>query len=151
MRIGRDSTVEVLRSEVDSAGYDLVMECGGRTRYIELKSSREGSRAASQTVNVKLQQKPGGCVIWLLLERSPSVPRYNLDYLVFGRKGGQPMPPLDEFKSAKQTRADSEGNRKERPNTRVIPRSQFKGIESTSALIDWLLGSPPGHSVVANG
>ena len=32
--------VSVLRSKVDSFGYDLVLECDGRTRHIQLKSSK---------------------------------------------------------------------------------------------------------------
>lgn len=38
--LGRRQTMEVLRSEVDAAGYDLVLECGGTIRYVQLKGSR---------------------------------------------------------------------------------------------------------------
>ncbi|MFH1141070.1 MAG: hypothetical protein V1724_05260, partial [Chloroflexota bacterium] len=36
---GRNQPLEVLRPERDTAGYDLVIECNGTTRHIQLKSS----------------------------------------------------------------------------------------------------------------
>ena len=53
-------TVEVLRAEVDYAGYDLLLEYGGECRYIQLKSS------SVVKVNTKLIDKLGGCVILLI-------------------------------------------------------------------------------------
>ena len=56
----RGQTTEVLRPEVDNAGYDLVLECGRIRRYIQLKGSRLDGKAKSKDVNPKL----AGCVVW---------------------------------------------------------------------------------------
>ena len=40
-------TVEVLRSEVDASGYDLVFECNGILRHVQLKTSKSDAKTAS--------------------------------------------------------------------------------------------------------
>lgn len=37
-------TVEVLRAEVDSSGYDIVLECNGFIRHVQLKTSGKRSQ-----------------------------------------------------------------------------------------------------------
>ncbi len=58
--------VEVLRAEVDASGYDIVLECEGILRHVQLKTSRTAARAGSQKVALALGTKPGGCVVWIL-------------------------------------------------------------------------------------
>jgi hypothetical protein len=43
------NTVEKLRSEVDAAGYDLILESGGVIRHVQLKAIRRGARTSKQT------------------------------------------------------------------------------------------------------
>lgn len=45
-------TIEVLRSEVDSSGYDLVFECNNVLQHVQLKTSIEGARTALQKVSL---------------------------------------------------------------------------------------------------
>src|ERR1700722_12179872 len=54
---------EVLRSEFDAHGYDLVMGRGKVVRHIQFKT---GVRDRPQKVSVALAlaDKPSGCVIW---------------------------------------------------------------------------------------
>lgn len=56
---GSGELIEVLRSEIDASGYDVVLECRGIMRHVQLKTSRPGARAASQKVHRKLAEKPG--------------------------------------------------------------------------------------------
>lgn len=49
---------EVLKAEVDAAGYDLVMKVSGVHRHIQLKASYNGSTVREQTINTKLADKP---------------------------------------------------------------------------------------------
>ena len=138
--LGRGQTMEVLRSEVDSAGYDLVLDCGGITRYVQLKGSKVKATTSRQTVNVKLADKPGGCIVWLRYEEKPEVHRMELQYLFFGGAPEQPrLPSLSEFKIGRHTR----GNKAERPSTRVIPKSQFEPISSIGDLMNRLFGPGP--------
>ena len=78
----RGQTIEVLKPEVDNAGYDLVLECGGTCRYIQLKSSRLGAKAGYKDVNPKLAIKQGGCAIWIFYENKQG--RAKLSYRFFG-------------------------------------------------------------------
>src|SRR5258708_33936062 len=55
---------EVLRSEVDASGYDVVIECNGILRHIQLKTSKPDAKASGQKVNVALAEKPAVCVVW---------------------------------------------------------------------------------------
>ena len=79
----RGQTPEVLKPEVDSAGYDLVLECGDQCRYIQLKGSRLGAKAAYKDVNSKLERKQGGCVVWIFYENNQG--RAKLSYRFFGK------------------------------------------------------------------
>ena len=58
-----ETTIDLLRPDVDSAGFDLVPECNSLRRYIQLKSSRSEIKTARQTVNARLAEKPGGCIV----------------------------------------------------------------------------------------
>jgi hypothetical protein len=141
---GRGEVVEVLRSEVDSSGYDLILECNGVMRHVQLKTSRPGARAASQKVHLKLGEKPGGCVIWVIRHECPESRRMRLSYRFFGGAAGERLPSLAEYKIAKHNKGDSTGKKKERSAIRVIPKSQFRVIETTSDLVDVLFGPRVG-------
>jgi hypothetical protein len=132
--------VEVLRSEVDNSGYDLVMACRGVIRHIQLRSSRHDARRQRQTVNCKLAGKPNGCVIWLLAEDNAETGRIRLRYLFFGNAPDEPVPDFDRFKVGKRIRRGPGGVRPERANTRQIPKSAFRKIESITELIQVLFG-----------
>src|SRR5947208_3563372 len=57
--------IELLRAEVDAAGYDILIECNGIGRHIQLKSSYDGARTDRVPVNSALALKPSGCVVWI--------------------------------------------------------------------------------------
>ena len=40
-------TVEVLQSEIDASGYDIVLECNGILRHIQLKTTGERAKSRS--------------------------------------------------------------------------------------------------------
>jgi hypothetical protein len=63
----RVTDVEVLRSEFDAGGYDLVMGHGRIVRHIQFKTSMADSKVASIKASLKLMDKPSGCIIWILL------------------------------------------------------------------------------------
>lgn len=133
-------TVEVLRSEVDSSGYDVVFECNGILRHVQLKTSKADAKASSQKVNVALANKSGGCIIWLFRQEDRQTCRMRLSYLFFGGEPGQPLPSLDGFKVAKHSKGNSEGVKAERSAIRVVPKSRFVSITSTRELAERLFG-----------
>lgn len=130
---GRRQVVEVLRAEVDAFGYDLVAECNGVTRHIQLKASRLGGRAARQTINMRLSDKLSGCVVWIQFDQGADH-RATLTYLFYGGAPGEPLPHPGE------TLGINPYSKAVRPNTRVIRRGQFEPVPTTSLLLDKLFG-----------
>ncbi|MDB5342478.1 MAG: hypothetical protein JWP89_855 [Schlesneria sp.] len=133
-------TIEVLRSEVDSSGYDIVFECNGIMRHVQLKTSRVDARASSQKVNIALASKPSGCIVWLLRNEDCLTHRMRLSYLFFGGEPGQQLPSLDGLRIAKTTKANTQGIKKERNAIRIVPKSRFQSILSTRDLVGSLFG-----------
>ena len=140
-RLGQ--TIEVLRSEIDASGYDVVLECNGILRHVQLKTSAAGGRTAYQNVNVRLAGKPGGCVVWLVRTEDPATCRMRLSYLYFGSGAGEALPVLDGYPIARHTKGDSTGFKRERPGIRRVPKSAFEKIDSARALIERLFGIVP--------
>src|SRR5260370_29363772 len=101
--------IEVLKSEVDRGGYDVVLEANGIIRHVQLKSSFRGSKVREVDVRTKLLRKPGGCILWLEIDsESPAIERY---FLVCGqgrdpvpgyREGGFPPPQGQQHREKKQ-------------------------------------------------
>ena len=54
--------MEVLRSEIDSSGFDVVLECCNVIRHIQLKASFAGAKKTTVDVNIGLLEKPSGCL-----------------------------------------------------------------------------------------
>ena len=58
----RRQRVDVLRADVDGAGYDVVLQCQGIMRHVQLKSTVEGGATRMQKVHSALAQQTSGCV-----------------------------------------------------------------------------------------
>ena len=136
-RCGR--TLEVLHSEVDSSGYDVVLEFNGVIRHAQLKSSREGATTAVLPINTALATKPSGCVVWMFYSRQPGAHRAHLSYRFFGGRPGEPLPSLGD-RVAKHTKANAEGVKLPRPGIRVIGKADFSPVMDLPALMDRLFG-----------
>ena len=133
-------TIEVLRSEVDASGYDVVFECNGILRHVQLKTSMADGKTARQKVNVALAEKPSGCVIWILRHESGKDCRMELSYLFFGDNAGKPLPSLDGFSVAKHTKGNKDGVKTERSSIRIVPKGQFTPIATARELVVQLFG-----------
>ena len=59
----RVTDVELLRSEFDAGGYDLVMSRGRLTRHIQLKTLTSGGKTSQLKVGLRLAERESGCVI----------------------------------------------------------------------------------------
>ena len=130
----RGQQIAVMRPDVDNAGYDLVLECAGVIRHIQLKSSRWDAKTSRQGVNASLGNIPGGCVIWLFHENAGG--RVKLKYQFFGGRPGE-KPDLGD-KVAVHTKANAQGVKTPRPNRRVLNKGQFTPIGGVGELIDTL-------------
>jgi hypothetical protein len=133
-------SAEVLRSEIDDSGYDVVFDCNGIMRHVQLKTSRADAKTAVQKVNIALANKPSGCLVWIMRHEDHDVFRMRLGYLFFGGDAGQPLPSLDEFKVAKHTKGNAQGVKIERSAIRVVPKGQFRFVPMTRELVARLFG-----------
>lgn len=132
----RVTDVEVLRSEFDAGGYDLVMGHGRIVRHIQFKTSMADSKVASVKANLKLMDKPSGCIIWILL--TPALEFYSYRWL--GGLPGDPLPDIRNMKVAKHTKANAKGKKAERPGQRIIPLSRFDSLGSLDEVLQRLFG-----------
>lgn len=128
--------IEVLKSEVDRGGYDIVLEANGVLRHVQLKSSFIGSKVRDVSVSTKLLAKPGGCVIWL---------EFDLDslaittYLWFGGTPGSALPELGS-KVSRHSKANSKGQKLERPMHRVVGKGRFESLHDINLLVSRMFG-----------
>jgi hypothetical protein len=128
--------IEVLKSEVDRAGYDIVLEANGILRHAQLKSSFIGSKVREVSVNTKLLAKPGGCVIWLEFEPETLTIK---NYLWFGGVPGSGLPDLGSRVSL-HSKANSKGQKLERPMHRVVGKGRFEPLSDVNLLVGRMFG-----------
>lgn len=129
--------VEVLRAEVDAAGYDVVVTVDDATRYIQLKSVASDASTRGWSVSKLLSRKPGACVIVLRVDRRTLDVQ---DYLYFGGPPGSPLPDISGARRAKRPTFDAKGNRPARENHRNLPRTRFELVPDMPSLVARLFG-----------
>ncbi len=125
-----------MRDEIDAHGRDLVVECEGVFRPIQLKAMALNGKKQEVPVNIRLARVPSACIIWLtydLLTLEIAGIRW------FGGAPGQTLPDLGD-RIAKRTRPNSDGVKVERTGHRTLRRSQFTILPDMAALADRLFG-----------
>jgi hypothetical protein len=130
--------VEVLRSEFDAHGYDLVMGRGPIVRHIQFKTGVR-DKPAPVSVGRALADKPSGCVIWICVT-------LDLDigpFWWFGGEPGEPLPDLSGFASPKRIGRNKDGDRPLRANHSKVPAKHFTRIDGIDAMLETLFGPLP--------
>jgi hypothetical protein len=130
-------SVEVLKPQVDAAGYDIVFECNSVIRYVQFKASTATGRRANVNIQLKLGEKPGGCVIWYFFD--PKTLKLG-PFLWFGGAPGERLPPIEQFRVAKHSKGNATGMKAERQGLRLIPKGKFEKLESVDKLVERLFG-----------
>lgn len=128
---------EVLRSEFDGFGYDLVLEVRGVLRHVQLKAMRVGGKRSKVDVATALGEKPGGCVVWFMVdERTLAIgPFYWL-----GGPPGESLPPLGN-RVARHARGGGE-----RAALRQVLRGRFTRLETIGEVAIAMFGrGDDGH------
>lgn len=127
---------EILRAEHDSFGYDVVLEFAGVIRHVQFKLMRKGGRNADVGVKTALAAKPGGCVLWIILDETD----FSLGpFGWLGGRVGEPLPDLGE-KPVFHTKRDSEGRRGVRPGLRALGRKRFTWLTDIDDVIEAMFG-----------
>ncbi len=122
--------VEVLRPDVDIAGYDLVLEARGSMRHLQLKSALRSVRKNNRSVRGRLAQKPAGCVLCIVIDDKLEPKRYRW----FGNGPGERLN-LRGFDKACDPKT-----KKERLDTYTVPPEEFVELEGIKDVIEKLFG-----------
>lgn len=131
------SRLELLKSQVDDSGYDLILEANNVVRHIQLKSSHIESTTSRVNINVALARKPSGCVVWIQFD---SLTLEFDHFLWFGNEAGERLPELCAFNVGKHAKGNAQGIKLERPSIRVVPKTRFERLESIEDVIAKLFG-----------
>ena len=141
----RGQKVEVLRTEVDEYGYDLVLETDDEppvVRHVQLKTRKKGGGGRGVTVNADLMRHEGWCVVWfdwdldpLTWDLDPSARRLELSYRWLGNLPGESSVVLPGGEAKMQE----------------LKRSHFKARDDGSGfdareMASMLFGPPPGFT-----
>ena len=132
------AALEVSQPAIDRTGHDLVLEARKVIRHVQLKTSWIRGKTTEQNVHIGLAAKQSGCIVWMRIDEETMACR---DYLFFGSLPGQPLPSLEAYKVARRTIQGKGGDRKERPNVRLVPRKAFQPIADIPALYQALFGA----------
>lgn len=130
----RGIEMDILRSHTDRSGYDILLEANGIERHVQLKSSFIGAKTARQKINVRLTEKPSGCIVWM---RFDSQTLELAEFLWFGATPGEPLPDLGD-KIGKHEKGDQHGFKAQRAAIRVINKGRFEAIPNMEELADRL-------------
>ena len=130
-----DCGLEVAKPEVDNAGYDVIVECYGVVRHIQLKASFIKSTTATQKMHVKLADKPSGCIVWIIFDEDTLLFDH---FLVYAGKAGEPIPDITNLKIAKHSKGDKDGVKAERSNVRKVNKGQFQKVTNIDEVYELL-------------
>ena len=133
--------VEVLRSEFDAGGYDLVVSREKIVRHIQFKTSKVEGKRRSITASVKLMEKPSGCILWIFVDSDLNIKSYRW----FGNDPGVALADISGFPVAKHTKGNSTGDKNKRPDQRVIALAKFSkdDLKTTDEVLDRLFDDLP--------
>lgn len=106
----------VMRSEVDAFGVDLVVAVGQRTVHIQMKTRSGSPEPTPYQISEAIWQLPNAVAIWMLYDPSNLEP---MSYYVLGA----PLPPMDDFYPAKRV-----GYRSVRMNKAVHKRLSLEQL-----------------------
>lgn len=133
--------VEVLRSEFDAHGYDLVMARGLIVRHIQFKTGTK--KPVKVSVAQALADKPSGCVIFIMV-----TPELDLGpFYWFGAEPGKPLADIAEFRNPRRATHNKAGERPLRQNHKEIAAAKFLLIPSFVSILEKLFGQLPGQDV----
>jgi hypothetical protein len=130
--------VEVLRSEFDAHGYDLVMARGRIVRHIQFKTGTS-QKPGPVSVSQSLAEKPSGCVIWIRVTPDLAMG----PFFWFGGRPGEPLPAIAGYPNPLRTTHNKDGVRPLRQNHRAVPGTAFRKLETLHEVLGQLFGELP--------
>lgn len=131
----RGERLAIFNAEVDDSGFDLVLGCEQRLRYLQIKQTHSEGKAASFSVRLDFSKLPGSCMVVIVYD---SAQLRIKNFLFYGGLVSDPMPSVEAFPKSKLAgRVDSAGIKRVRPHYRDISRREFKTVTAPQ-LVDLL-------------
>lgn len=127
--------VEVLRSEFDAHGYDLVMARGHVVRHIQFKTGT-AKKPTRVSLSRALSDKPSGCAIWIRVDAALKMG----PYFWFGGAPGQKLPPIEQYDNTLRATHNKDGVRPVRQNHHDVPSSVFSERKDLDEILKDLFG-----------
>jgi hypothetical protein len=124
--------VKVLRPEVDSSGYDIVLNCNNVNRYIQLKTSDKASKTSKQNLNILLLNEENPCIIWIRYCYNKIARLLELEYNFWGEDVGQKVEiPSRIYKTGKKAKRKPRAKaiKKEKLNIKQLSKGAFQEIK----------------------
>ena len=127
---------EILRSEYDAGGYDLVLTYRDLVRHVQLKTMLDGGKTDEFKIGLRLADRPSGCVICVVVSADLKLARY----LWFGGTPGEPLPTITQMKVARHSKGTAKGVKLERAAHRAVQLKKFTEVTAIESLVDCLVG-----------
>jgi len=126
----------VSHSEVDNAGYDVIVEVGEVIRHIQLKAMQSGGARRQFGLQLRLQDKVSACAIVMLHNpRTLAIEGWRF----FGGAPGSKIPDLGD-RAVRHTKGNRTGFKADRPALRNVLLSTFEAVTDIEQLVDRLFG-----------
>ena len=128
--------VEVLRSEFDAGGYELVVSRGSIIRHVQLKAKRVRGKTRAFPISQRLAHRKAGCIVVVVVNDDLQIDHFRW----FGGGPGEPLPLVGEYQAARHTKGDASGVKAERRQHFLVPLSQFTPLPDIASVAEALLG-----------
>ena len=125
--------VDLLHSDIDASGYDVVLELHNGVRHIQLKASTKRKLVVA---NAKISDRPSGCIIVMII--SEDTLNFT-EFLWFGNELCKPCPDIRTFPKARHTKGDATGVKAKRQDTYKVSVGKFERVTSFTSLVDRLI------------
>jgi hypothetical protein len=139
-------SLQVFNSEVDNAGFDLVLKLGESIRYVQIKQTHDQKKLSHCSTRVPFSKLNGSCVVLISYKREDLT---ISGYKFYGKFPHEPMEPIEAFSASKTPgRRNAEGERHIRSHYRNVPVKQFAVSVNCEELLDFLFPSYLQKSVI---
>ena len=136
----RHQLVDVLHSQVDAFGYDLVLTTANVTRHVQLKTRRSGGKNNRLNLNVQLETLPSACVVLMEWSAPSGSAPFQVEYRWFGGSPGEKISSLGD-KVAKHAKGNAAGTKLFRDQIRTISiAAHFERVAYVAELTTKLFG-----------
>jgi hypothetical protein len=132
-------SLQIFNSEVDNAGFDLVLKLGELIRYVQIKQTHDQKIPPHCSTRITFSKLNGSCIVLI------SYDWHDLTisgYQFYGKMPHEPMEAIEGYPPSKTPgRRNAEGERHIRSHYRNVPIRQFTPRLDCEQLLDVLFPS----------